>query len=280
MDLIGRLNNSIKYIEENLDGEISYEKAAKIAYCSSYHYQRMFSFMADITLADYIRRRRLTLAALELQQDKHKVIDVSLKYGYSSPTSFTRAFIKVHGIKPSEAKENGVNLKLYPPISFNISIKGGFAMNYRIEEKDEFRVVGVKENVSTIGGENFKRIPEIWKESMKKGTWEKINNLSNKKDSGIMGICSDFKEDNFNYYIASISNKEIPDGMEELKIKKGTWVVFSCKGLENLQDTWRKIFTDWFPSSGYEHAEEAEIEWYPENSKELVCEIWIPIIKK
>lgn len=285
MGLIERLNASLQYIEDNLDGEISYDEVAKLAYCSAFHYQRMFSFMADITLGEYIRRRKLTLAALDLQKTGSKVIDVALKYGYSSPTSFSRAFTKVHGITPSEAKSNGVNIKLYPPISFNISISGGIAMKYRIEEKNGFRLVGIKENVSTIDGYNFRRIPEIWDESIKNGSCEKIRGLCDGERLGIIGACTRFDNDSFNYYIAAETSKEAPEVMEALEVNSETWAVFDCMGIEDMKAIWKKIYTDWFPTSGYQHSGGVEIEWYPDGdgecmSEEYLCQIWIPIIKK
>ena len=104
MDTLKKMNDALQYIEENLTEEINYEKVAKRAYCSEYHFKRMFSFLAGISLSEYIRRRRLTMAALELQNGDVKVIDIALKYGYSSPDSFTRVFQKMHGITPSQAK--------------------------------------------------------------------------------------------------------------------------------------------------------------------------------
>lgn len=283
MGWIERLNNSLRYIEDNLDGHISYDEAARLAYCSTYHYQRMFSFMADMTLSDYIRRRRLTLAALELQRQDSKVIDVALKYGYNSPTAFTRAFLKVHGVTPSEAKEKGASLKHYPPISFSISIRGGVAMDYRIEEREGFRLVGIKETVKTIDGYNFKRIPKLWEEVCKDKKFYDILSLSNENPSGVMGACANFNKDEFDYYIAASSDKKIPEGMTELNVEKGTWVIFTCRGIAGLQDTCRRVYTDWFPTSGYEHSGGAEIEWYSvgdTRDPDYLCEVWIPIVKK
>ena len=132
MEWIERLNGAMSYIEENLKNEIDYDKAAKIACCSTYHFQRMFSYMANMTLSEYIRRRRMSLAAVDLQNGE-KIIDVALKYGYTSPTAFNRAFQGVHGIAPSLLRSDGVSVKSYLPISFKITIKGAEEMNYRIE---------------------------------------------------------------------------------------------------------------------------------------------------
>ena len=116
MEWLDRLNDALNYIEDNLKSEIEYEMAAKIACCSTYHFQRMFSYIAGVPLSEYIRNRRLTMAALDLQNGD-KVIDVALRYGYESPTSFNRAFQKVHGVSPSAAQKEGTALKAFPPLA-------------------------------------------------------------------------------------------------------------------------------------------------------------------
>lgn len=138
MDSLKRMNDSINYIEENLDGEIDFKEVARLAFCSEYHFQRMFSFLAGVSLSEYIRRRRLTVAAFELNNSNIRIIDLAVKYGYKSPDSFTRAFQSLHGITPSEARCNSKSLKSYPRMTFQLSIKGENEMNYRIEEKKHF----------------------------------------------------------------------------------------------------------------------------------------------
>jgi AraC family transcriptional regulator len=285
MDWLDKMNAAMKYLENNLEGDIDYEELARLACCSSYHFQRMFSFITDVTLAEYIRRRRLTLAAMDLQKEGSKVIDISYKYGYDSPTSFSRAFFQMHQVTPRDAKEQGTRLKAYPPISFQISIKGDRAMNYRVEEKDSFRLVGVKETVSNLNGENFKRIPKIWDEVYESGQCDTILKLSNQKPSGVMGVCANFCKDCFDYYIASSSTLEAPKGYDVLDVAKSTWVIFECTGPlpDAMQSVWKRIFTEWFPQSEYEHANGPEIEWYSDgdsSSQDYISEIWIPIIKK
>jgi AraC family transcriptional regulator len=104
MDWLQKINRSIDYIENNLLEEIDYDHAARLAYCSAHHFQRMFAFIADLSISEYIRRRRLTLAAFELQSTDIKVFDVAVKYGYDSPEAFTRAFRHLHGVIPSSVK--------------------------------------------------------------------------------------------------------------------------------------------------------------------------------
>ncbi|MHB8129646.1 MAG: AraC family transcriptional regulator [Mobilitalea sp.] len=284
MDWLERMNNAINYVEENLSEEIDYSQAAKLACCSVYHFQRIFAFAAEMTLSEYVRLRRMTIAAFELQNNS-KVIDVALKYGYNSPTAFTRAFLGVHGVTPSAVRDNGIMLKSFPRITFQMSIKGGKEMNYKIIEKPVMRFVGKKEIVSTTEGQNFIRVPQIWQEVMGDGTFEQILKLSNGNPSGALGVCANFREEKLDYYIAASTDDKVPEGMDELQIPASLWVVFKCVGPmpKAIQEVWKRIFTEWFPSSGYEHAGGAELEWYSDGDSSLedyVSEIWIPIVKK
>lgn len=144
MDVSQRLNAAIAYVEQHITEELDYQKLVRLAGCSAYNFQRMFSFIADISIVEYIRRRRLTLAALELQQSDIKVIDLALKYGYDSPVSFARAFQAFHGVTPSEAKKSNVSLRLFPPITFQITIQGVGEMNYRIVKTEPFQLFGIE----------------------------------------------------------------------------------------------------------------------------------------
>ncbi len=148
MEWLKKLSSAIEYIENNLDNEISYEEAAKIACCSPYYFQRMFTYVAGIPLSEYIRRRRMTQAAFELQSTDAKVLDVALKYGYTSPTSFNRAFQSVHGISPACAKSQGSVLHAYPPIKFQVQVTGGEAMPYRVESKESMRIVWYSHSIN------------------------------------------------------------------------------------------------------------------------------------
>ena len=143
MEWVERLNQSMGYIEEHLTDEIDYEQLGRIACCSAYHFQRMFTYMAGVTLAEYIRRRKMSLAAVDLQGGNAKIIDVAEKYGYHSPTAFNRAFQSIHGIAPSAVRKEGVSVKTFPPVSFKISVKGAVEMDYRIETKEAFRITGI-----------------------------------------------------------------------------------------------------------------------------------------
>lgn len=284
MDIINQLNAAVEYIEENLTGEIDYAKIAETACSSQYHFQRMFAAITGVPLSEYIRRRRLTQAALDLQNDDCKVIDIALRYGYNSPDSFTRAFKAVHGVVPSQARTRGVKLKSYPKIIFTLSIKGVIAMDYRIIEKEAFKIVGVKEWTTTENGQNFVNIPKMW-EKMPPAKFNQIGSLANTEPTGILGVCADMYDGGFDYWIAAATTSPCPSDLEEKEIPALTWAVFEAKGPMpgSIQEVWKRIFSEWFPNSGYEHAAAPEFEWYSagdNNAEDYRSEVWIPIVKK
>lgn len=283
MDWLTGLNNALDYIEENLDGEIDLRQAAKLACCSFYHFTRMFGYITGVPLAEYVRRRRLSAAALALSGGKVKVMELALRYGYDSPTAFNRAFKALHGINPSAARLPGANLKSYPRICFQISIKGDVAMNYRIEEKPEFGIVGFKKWVSLADGENLREIPKMWAE-LTAEKCKQVCALAEGEPAGMLGVCADMYDNGFDYYIAVAGNKPAPQGMARKVIPAATWAVFEAVGAmpHAIQEVWQRIYTEWLPNSGYTHANLPELEVYPKGdntSADYRCEVWIPVEK-
>ncbi|MFA1511820.1 GyrI-like domain-containing protein [Priestia aryabhattai] len=290
MDLLRNMNRALDYIEENLTNDIDFREVARLALCSEYHFKRMFSFLAGITLSEYIRRRRLTLAAFELKDSNIKVIDVAIKYNYSSPDSFTRAFQNLHGITPSEAKKSGSSLKAFPKMTFQLSIKGGNEMNYRIEEKEAFHIVGIKERVPIIFHGVNPKIAAMW-ESLNDETIRKLKELSNVTPIGLLSASVNFSEGRMeekgqlDHYIGVATTKDCPDHLVQLEVPAGTWAVFEAVGPfpDTLQDVWGRIYSEWFPSSTYEQVEGPEILWNEHKnvtSPTFKSEIWIPVLKK
>jgi AraC family transcriptional regulator len=285
VEWISRLNEAVTYIEENLDKEISYDKVAKIACCSTFHFQRMFSYIAEVPLSEYIRRRRLTLAAFDLQGGNEKIIDISLKYGYDSPTSFNRAFHNVHGVSPTEARNKGVSLKAFPRISFKITIKGDAEMNYKIITKDSFKVVGVKEHYDMSIEECFAKVPLFWKKTIESGIVPTILPLMDKEPYGLLGVSTCMNGQDIDYYIAVATDREKPNGMVEYTVPECTWAVFECVGAmpTAIQELQKRIITEWLPTSGYEYANAPDIEVYFDGDQQADnyrSQVWLPIIKK
>lgn len=278
MEWIGRLNQAISYIEEHLKDDIDYEQLAKISCCSSYHFQRMFTYMAGIPLSEYIRRRKMSLAAVDLQFGDKKIIDVAGEYGYQSPTAFNRAFQSIHGIAPSAVRNEGVSIKSFSPITFKITVKGVEEMNYRIEKKDAFRIIGVSQPLDKEIEKNFAVVPKMWQEAAMNGTIQKLASFMNAVPMGLLGISACNDTEQWKYFIAVSSIKETTE-FEEYIVPAATWAIFTAN--LSIQELEQRIVTEWLPTSGYEYANAPDIEVYlnpdPENAQ---YEVWIPVKKK
>lgn len=282
MDWVDRLNEAVRYIEDNLTGEIEYEKLGQIACCSAYHFQRMFNYIAGVPLSEYIRRRKMSLAAVDIQGGEAKIIDVAAKYGYSSPTAFNRAFQSVHGVSPSAVRGEGVPIKLFPPITIKVTVKGVEEMNYRIETRKAFRIVGKSFPLSREIERNFAEVPQMWQGAVEDGTIEIIVSLMNGEPCGVLGVsvCTDGEE--WRYYIAVSSAAEIDDALEEYVVPGCTWAVFPGSGTgKSIQELEGRIVTEWLPTSGYEFTNGPDIEVYFEpNPENTAYEVWIPVRKR
>ena len=276
---------SIDFIEENLASTLEIEDVAQKAALSPFYYQRIFGALCGMTVGEYIRARRMTLAAQELSSGDEKVIDVALKYGYDSPDSFTKAFKRFHGYTPKEVRFNGATIKEFAPLKINLVLKGGYTMEYKIEEKDSFKVVGLK---GIFKYENAEReVPKLWKKFFMKSLFSKIN------AKYAINIDTTMGGEFFNYVIGDDYNSEmkVSKDFEIIEIPKLTWAIFPCigKASESIRDINEKIFKEWLPNSNdYEIAAGYNIELYsnPKDYKKGVeddkyyCEVWIPIKKK
>lgn len=281
MDWIDRMNSALDYIENNLEDDINYKKIAQIAHSSEYHFPRMFSSISGLSLSEYIRRRRLTLAAFDIQKSDIRIIDVAFKYGYESADSFSRAFQKTHGIKPSEARNPGVQLKAFPRISFQISIKGDTEMEYRIESLDfDLKVIGKGKVVKTSRA--FKTIPTLWSSAKKDGFMQQLIDMSWEEPKcsleSLLGVCGKeaaIMDEEFTYFMGVRYDGEVPSDMETLIITHRTWAVFP-----GITNAWKRLYTEWVPTSGYELADIPCIEGYYPPKHKPRNELWVPVIPK
>jgi AraC family transcriptional regulator len=291
VEWLNRMTQALEYLEAHLAAEISVEAAARVACASPFHFQRMFLILTGFTVGEYVRNRRLTLAAQELVATRAKVIDIALKYGYETPESFTRAFRKLHGITPSAARGPGVKLKGYPRISFQITLKGEQAMDYKIVDQPAFKVVGQGIKVSTQGKQNFKVIPQFWSECCRSGLYARLAALADSNGvtgPTILGVCMEFnaKQNEF-FYLVGVENTKgvVPEEMTEKKIPALTWAVFEAVGAmpDAIQNLVKRIYSEWFPATGYERAFGIDLEVYPSgdvNAADYRSEVWVPIVKQ
>ena len=296
---IESIRKAIAYMEDSLTVKITVKDIAEEANLSEFHFQRVFHAMCGISVSEYLRSRRLALAAAELSAGNIKIVDIAIKYGYDSPDGFARAFAKFHGITPSAAKEKGAKLRAFTPLTVKSPPEGGTLMEYRIVEKEEFTLIGRKRQFNTEN--SYARIPEFWKEHWRDGGYRIV--------SGMYGLCIDLNGTTFDYYIADeykpdnkadtsdrlyasrncafscpcMQYKNFPEGYETRTLPRGTWAIFPCTS-GTLQDTNTKMWGEWFPNCrDYELGGNYNIELYtppnPDNPRQSYCELWLPLTK-
>lgn len=288
MNQLARFNDAMAYIERNLMDDIDLGQIVQLTGCSDYHFRRMFSFLAEMPLGEYIRRRKLSLAGKMLQSESIKVIDLALQLGYESPEAFSKAFQAMHSVSPSQAKKENVKLKFLPPMTFQLTIRGGIEMDYHIVEKSEFFIVGFKERITL----QFKGVNSQMDSLVQKLTPEVITELKNLCDiepSGILNVSANFVDRTIegsalDQYIGVATSKNITDTYDVLPVIESTWAVFHVVGVfpDALQETWARIYAEWLPSSGYQLTGGPELLWNesPDTSKpDYRSAIWIPVCK-
>ncbi len=289
-----RMEAAVEYLERHLEGDIDYGRAAAAANCSTFHFLRMFAVVTDVTAGEYVRRRRLSLAAVELASGEEKVIDLALRCGYESPDAFAKAFKREFGVTPSEARSGGVGLKTWPRLGFSVVLKGDIPMEYRIEKRGEMPMTGLSLTTKMDEGANLREIPAFWQRCNGDGRTAALERAMPKDTKlGIMGICmNDFDEKTktFSYVVGierpvdEAGRAALPAGCVEFVVPAAAWAVFPAHGpMPNaIQDVWKRIYAEWYPSSGYEHAGGPELEVYAPGdpgAADYYSEVWIPVKK-
>ena len=281
MDWIKIIENALRYIEKNLSGELTVGRIAEKVNISPFYFQKGFSMLCGYSVGEYIRMRRLSVAGSELVTSDNKVIDLALKYGYDSPDSFTKAFTRFHGSTPTDVRRKGALLKSFAPLHIKIILDGGNTMEYRVEEKPAFRVMGVSKIFSyeTANAD----IPQYWDEIHVQAAVKPVE--------GMYGICFDEEMggNRFRYMIADdLEEGEAEEkNLETYEVPRHTWAIFPCRGAMplSIQEVNRRIFSEWLPASNYEIAEGYNIEYYSDSAEfkdgtqdpDYYAEVWIPV---
>lgn len=287
--MLERLNRALDHLEACLDREVDVAEAARIAAVSEYHFRRLFSVLAGMPLPVYVRRRRMTLAAAEVLAGELTLLDVAVRYGYGSGEAFARAFRSVHGIGPAEARRTGAVLTAQPRVSFRVVVEGRTAMRYRIVEKKAFRIVGRKARVPLVQ-EGLNEAATAHVESLDEQTIVRLKELTGGEPEGILSAAvylTDGREDGAeaDYWIGVVSSPGVAveglDGLDRLDVPAGTWAVFDNHGPypSALQELWRDVFTQWFPSNAYTSRSGPELlRTQPvELGTETDSQLWIPV---
>ncbi|MFJ4907208.1 GyrI-like domain-containing protein [Streptomyces sp. NPDC093249] len=255
--MLERLNQSLDHIERHLDQRIDAAELARIAATSEYHLRRMFSALAGIPLSEYVRRRRLTVAGADVLAGRDSLLDVAVRYGYGSGEAFARAFRAVHGVGPGEARRTGAALVSQPRLTFRLTVEGSSSMRYRVVERSGFTVVGLRARVPLVHrGPNQAIIDFV--RGIAPGTLERLEELPDQEPPGIVAVCDDLDPSRaegteLDYYQGVVTSATAPEGTDSLAVPAGTWAVFTTSGPapEAVQELWRDVFTEWFPSNPY-----------------------------
>ncbi len=284
-----RMNTAVNYIEEHICEEADMKKISALVGQSPVNFQRTFSIVTNMSVYEYIRRRRLTLAAFELQNGKGQVVDIAAKYCYESPEAFARAFKEIHGIPPTAARKKGTELKSFPRITFLLTLKGVMAMDYRIETKEAFSVYGIEGIFTLKDNKNFKDIPKFWTECMNDGSFEKLS--ASAGGANVHALC-DYRPvegtDNFPYMLCVFDKPGCnSEGFVRADVPASVWAVFKTEKHteEQTSDAIQKIiqraYSEWLPTAGYNKLDGYDMELYMETDDGMYySEYWIRVIAK
>ena len=290
MNWYERMNKAIDHIEEHLYDRPDWEEIAKMTGQSPVNFQRTFSVVADISVFEYIRRRRLTLAAFALQNGNEKVIDVALAHGYDSPEAFARAFRDMHGMTPSQTRQGGLPLKAFPRITFLLSVKGATAMDYRIETKGAFSVYGIEGIFTTEDDKNTRDIPRFWADCVENQSYFQLIRSTGEPLNPIHAIC-DYRQtggNTFPYMIFAYRTEKCDTtGYTEVEIPAATWAIFKSEPYDigqvskATQDLIKRVYTDWLPTAPYQKIDGYELELYLSAAVDkCYSEVWVRVEPK
>ncbi|MCX2928191.1 AraC family transcriptional regulator [Streptomyces sp. NEAU-W12] len=283
--MLERLNQAMEHIERHLDGPVDVAGLARIATTSEYHLRRMFSALAGMPLSEYVRRRRLTVAGAEVLAGRESLLEVAVRYGYGSGEAFARAFRAVHGVGPGEARRTGCALVSQPRLTFRLTVEGSSSMRYRVVDRPAFTVVGPKARVPLVHSGPNRAIIDFVR-GIDPRTVERLEELSDQDPQGIVAVCDDLDPSRaegteLDYYHGVLTSATAPEGTTSLAVPAGTWAVFTTSGPapQAIQELWRDVFAQWFPSNPYRgrHGPEILCTRLSPDGTEADAELWLPV---
>ncbi|MCR1838927.1 AraC family transcriptional regulator [Murimonas intestini] len=284
MEWTERLQTIIDYVEDHLQRKqepLNQQEVSELAECSFDFFQKVFSYMNGTSFSEYIRSRKLTLAGYDLKSTDKRVVEISYQYGYDSPTSFTKAFQKFHGMTPKEARSGNRKLRVVPKMQ--ISVKQQYF--WRLEQKPAFRLVG--KSIRCANGEQSSKIPEFWSECQKAGTFSQLISTDTGNPKGLFGLYryGESSSKDIEYSIMVAANGRLPEGCSEVRIPESTWAVFDCRGAvpPAIQSGWKYLQEEWLVRYPFEHADCPELEWYSFGNsyeRDYLSQIWIPVASR
>lgn len=287
--MLERLNQAMEHIERHLDDSVDAVELARIAATSEYHLRRMFSALAGMPLSEYVRRRRLTVAGAEVLAGGETLLEIAVRYGYGSGEAFARAFRTMHGVGPGEARRTGAALVSQPRLTFRLTVEGSSSMHYRVVDRPAFTVTGFKTRIPLVhSGPNQAIIDFV--RGLDKQALEHLKKRSDQEPRGLVAVCDDLDPSRaegteLDYYHGVITSSPAPapapEGTTPLPVPPGTWAVFttSSPAPQAIQELWRDVFTEWFPSNPYRSRPGPEIlrtELSTDGTR-ADAELWLPV---
>jgi AraC family transcriptional regulator len=285
--VIAALNRIAEYVESHLTDDIDISALARGAGTTEYHLRRMFSSLAGMPLSEYIRRRRMTVAAADLMSDDD-LLTIAVRYGYGSAEAFARAFRAVHGAAPGDVRRTGGPLRTQPQLRFRLTVEGNSPMDTRITERPSFRLIGHAARVPLIhAGVN----PHIQAHiaALSPDEHVRLKSLSDTEPSGLLQVSADVDPDyaegselTYLHGVAIRDDTTVPADLDSLEVPAGAWAVFHVTGEypAALQTTWAATATDWFPSNPWRLRPGPSIVAVLDRSPDFrtaTCELWLPV---
>ncbi|MCK2244730.1 MULTISPECIES: AraC family transcriptional regulator [unclassified Crossiella] len=286
--MISALNRLVDLVEQHLDAEFDLDGLARTLGTTEYHLRRMFSSLAGMPLSDYVRRRRMTVAAAEVVLGQHDLLSIAVRHGYGSTEAFGRAFRAVHGAGPSDVRRDGGPLRTQPQLRFRLTVEGNIPMDTRILDRPAFRLLGHATRVPLIHhGVN----PHIQQHitALPQEEHSRLKALGNTEPQGLLQVCDDLDPDNtegseltYLHGVAVSPDTPAPDDLDGIEVPAGRWAVFRTTGPypQTLQTTWAATATEWFPANPWRLRPGPSIVTVLDRAEDFstaTCELWLPV---
>lgn len=285
--MIAELNRLVEFVEAHLDDDIDVTTLATTLGTTEYHLRRMFSSLAGMPLSEYIRRRRMSIAAADVVGGED-LLSIAVRYGYGSTEAFGRAFRSVHGAAPGDVRRDGGPLRTQPQIRFRLTVEGNTSMDTRIADRPSFRLVG---RAARVPLEHEGINPHIQEHiaSLPAGEHARLKQLSDTEPAGLLQVSADVDLDytegtelTYLHGVAISAETPAPDDLDVIEVPAGTWAIFRTEGAhpQALQSAWAATATDWFPSNPWRLRPGPSIVAVLERADDFstaTCELWLPV---
>ena len=285
--MIAGLNSLVELIEGDLAEDTDIARLASTIGTTEYHLRRMFSSLAGMPLSEYVRRRRMTVAAADVLRGD-ELLEIAVRYGYGSTEAFGRAFRSVHGASPGDVRRDGGPLRTQPQLRFRLTVEGNNPMDTRITDKPAFRLVGHSARVPLIH-EGANPHIQAFIASLPPDEHARLKSLSNTEPSGLLQVSADVDPDyaegselTYLHGVARSGDVPVPADLDGIDVSAGSWAVFRTAGPypEALQATWAATATDWFPSNPWMLREGPSIVAVLDRADDFssaTTELWLPV---